>query len=57
MLVFPLSLPVVIVSTQMMRRLFDEAGDLSNAGVAMLGAFDLIFLVVGWLFFEAVLEP
>jgi heme exporter protein CcmB len=57
MLVFPLSLPVVIVSTQMMRALFDKGEPLLGAGLATLGAFDIIFLVMSWLVFELVLEP
>lgn len=57
MLVFPLSLPVVIISTQVMRRLFEDNSSLSGTGIATLIAFDLIFLVVSWLVFELVLEP
>jgi heme exporter protein B len=57
MLVFPLSLPLVIVSTQMMRRLFEQGEALSSRGLVTLLAFDIIFLVVSWLVFEAVLEP
>jgi len=57
MLVFPLSLPVVIVSTQMMRRLFQEAEPLGGTGLATLLAFDVIFLVLSWIVFELVLEP
>jgi heme exporter protein B len=57
LLVFPLSLPVVITSTQLMRRLFEQGEALSLSGLATLIAFDLIFLVVSWLVFELVLEP
>ncbi len=57
MLVFPLSLPIVIVSTQMMRGLFEAGETLSGPGLAMLVAFDLIFLATSWLVFELVLEP
>ncbi|MHC4413772.1 MAG: heme exporter protein CcmB [Planctomycetota bacterium] len=57
MLVFPLSLPVVIVSTQMMRTLFQLGEPLGGTGLATLLAFDVIFLVVSWLVFELVLEP
>ena len=57
MLVFPLSLPVVIASTQMMRQLFEQGGDLGGSGLALLIAFDVVFLVVSWLVFELVLEP
>ena len=57
MLVFPLSLPVVIVSTQMMRQMFEQGEELGGTGLATLLAFDIIFLVVSWLVFELVLEP
>ena len=57
MLVFPLTLPVVIVSTQMMRRLFQEGEPLGGTGLATLLAFDVIFLVLSWVVFELVLEP
>ncbi len=57
MLVFPLSLPVVIVSTQMMRAIIEKGEPLGGQGLATLGAFDIIFLVMSWLVFELVLEP
>ncbi|MHC5001737.1 MAG: heme exporter protein CcmB, partial [Planctomycetota bacterium] len=57
MIVFPLTLPLVIVSTQMMRVLFEHSADLSPMGLATLVAFDVIFLVVSWVVFELVLEP
>lgn len=57
MLVFPLTLPVVIVSAQLMRRLFEEGIGIGGTGLATLAAFDLIFLVTSWLVFEIVLEP
>ncbi len=57
MLVFPLSLPVVIVSTQMMRAIFEKGEPLGGQGLAILGAFDIIFLVMSWLVFELILEP
>jgi heme exporter protein CcmB len=56
-LVFPLSLPVVIASTQMMRALFDGGEPLGGRGLATLAAFDVLFLVTSWLVFELVLEP
>jgi heme exporter protein B len=57
MLVFPLSLPVVVITTQMMRRLFEQGHPPGGAGLATLLAFDVIFLIVSWLVFELVLEP
>ena len=56
-IVFPLSLPLVIVSTQLMRRLFETDQPLDAMGLATLIAFDAIFLVVSWIVFEFVLEP
>jgi len=57
LLVFPLCLPVVVTSTQLMRMLFAEGGSLASGGVATLIAFDLMYLVASWLVFEQVLEP
>lgn len=58
LLVFPLSLPLIIMTTQLMRTLFDEGGSkLSTLGVGSLAAFDAIFIVMGWLIFEFLLEP
>lgn len=57
MLVFPLCLPVVIISTQLMRRIFEQGESLSSGGLATLVACDLIYLTVSWLVFELVLEP
>lgn len=57
MLVFPLCLPLVIVSTQMMRHVFLHDGQLSTPGLAVLVGFDLMAVTVGWLVFEQVLEP
>lgn len=56
-IVFPLSLPLVIVSTQLMRRLFVNNEQLDVMGLATIVAFDAIFLVVSWIVFECVLEP
>jgi heme exporter protein CcmB len=57
LLIFPLTLPVVITSTQLMRRLFEQGESVVGGGLWLLLAFDLIFLVVSWLVFELVLEP
>ena len=56
LLVFPLSLPLVVVSTQLSRRLL-VAGDAPMTGLPILVAFDVVFLVAGWLAFETALEP
>ena len=56
MLVFPLSLPIVLASTQLMVGLFEQDRPL-GAGVGVLVAFDIVFLVASWLVFEFLLEP
>jgi len=56
-LIFPLSLPLVIASTQLMVGLFEEGGGLGGAGLGVLIAFDVVFLVASWLVFEFLLEP
>ena len=58
LLVFPLSLPLIIMTTQMMRKLFEEGdAEISSLGLGSLVAFDVIFVVMGWLIFEFLLEP
>ena len=62
LVIFPVILPLVIASTQQMNALFKpgaaEAGNgIGGTGMAVLVAFDAIFLVVSWLVFELVLEP
>jgi heme exporter protein B len=59
MMVFPISLPLVIVSTHMMASVFSSTGDgrFDPWSIGILVAFDVIFGVVSWLMFEYVLEP
>lgn len=57
MLVFPISLPLVVASTQLLLKVFRDGQPLDAGGVGVLVAFDVIFLVVSWLVFELVLEP
>lgn len=57
MMVFPIALPLVIASTQMMVRTFRDGISPGVAGIGILLAFDVIFLIVSWLVFEWVLEP
>ena len=54
---FVLCLPLVIASTTMLMRLFQENGSFSLQGLGLILAFDAIFLVLSWLAFEWVLEP
>ena len=57
MMILPVALPLVMVSTQLMLRTFRDGLPPSAAAVGVLVAFDLIFLTVSWLVFEWVLEP
>ena len=57
MLIFPLSLPLVIASTQLMVGLFERGDSLGGGGLGVLVAFDVVFLVASWLVFEFLLEP
>ncbi|MGN6369250.1 MAG: heme exporter protein CcmB [Phycisphaerae bacterium] len=58
MIVFPLILPLVIASTQQINALFNASAKApGSTGLAILVAFDVIFLVVSWIVFELVLEP
>jgi heme exporter protein B len=57
MMVFPIALPLVIASTQMMLRTFRDGVAPGAGGIGVLAAFDVIFLVVSWVVFEWVLEP
>jgi heme exporter protein B len=57
MMVFPISLPLVVVSTQLMIRTFRDGQAPGLSGLGILVAFDAIFLVVSWVVFELVLEP
>jgi heme exporter protein B len=57
MLVFPLCLPVVIISTQLMRRVFEQSESVFGGGLATLAACAVVYLAAGWIVFELVLEP
>jgi heme exporter protein B len=57
MMVFPIALPLVVVSTQLMIRTFRDGQLPGMSGIGVLVAFDAIFLVVSWVVFELVLEP
>jgi heme exporter protein CcmB len=56
-LVFPLCLPVVLTSTQQLLGVFRDGRALDAAGLSVLIAFDVIFVVASWLIFETLLEP
>jgi heme exporter protein B len=57
MVIFPISLPLVITSTQLLMRVFRDGEALHAGGLGVLIAFDAIFLVASWIVFEMVLEP
>jgi heme exporter protein B len=56
-LIFPMSLPLVVTSTQVMNRIFESESSIMGAGLGVLVAFDAVFLVASWLVFELLLEP
>ena len=57
MMVFPISLPLVIASTQLLLHAFRDGQAPESSGIGVLVAFDVIFLTASWLLFEWVLEP
>jgi heme exporter protein B len=57
MMVFPVTLPLVVASTQLMIRTFRDGVTMDGGAIGIVIAFDVIFLVVSWLVFEWVLEP
>jgi heme exporter protein B len=57
MMIFPITLPLVIASTQMLIHLFRDGIAIGGLGLGVLIAFDAIFLTVSWLVFDWVLEP
>ena len=56
-LVFPICLPLVLASTQILVSVFRDGQQLGGSGLGILIAFDAGYLVVSWLAFELVLEP
>ncbi|HEY8666760.1 MAG TPA: heme exporter protein CcmB [Tepidisphaeraceae bacterium] len=57
MMIFPVALPLVIASTQMMIKRYRDGIAPEAGSIGILVAFDAIFLVVSWVVFEWVLEP
>lgn len=57
MMVFPIALPLVITSTQLMIAQFRDGTTPSLAGLGVLIAYDVIFITASWLAYEWVLEP
>lgn len=56
-LVFPISLPLVITSTQILVHRFRDNTALEAGSLGILFAFDAIFIAVSWAVYELVLEP
>lgn len=57
MMIFPVALPLVIASTQLLIHQFRDGVPVGGMGLGVLVAFDAIFLTASWLMFELVLEP
>ncbi|MCL4222254.1 MAG: heme exporter protein CcmB [Phycisphaerales bacterium] len=57
MVVFPLSLPLVITSTQVLAGVMDRGEALDMSGLGVIAVFDVIFLTASWSVFELVVEP
>jgi heme exporter protein B len=57
MMIFPVALPIVIASTQLLIHQFRDRLPVGGMGLGVLLAFDAIFLTASWLMFELVLEP
>jgi heme exporter protein B len=57
MMIFPVTLPLVVTSTQLLLRVFRDGIPAGPTALGVIVAFDLIFLTVSWLAFEWVLEP
>jgi len=57
MMIFPVALPLVIASTQLLIHQFRDGLPVGGMGLGVLIAFDAIFLTASWLMFELVLEP
>ena len=56
LMVFPVSLPLVIVSTRLLTGIFRDAQGIDVSTLGILVAFDVIFLATSWIVFEWVLE-
>jgi heme exporter protein B len=57
LMIFPVTLPLVIASTQLLLKLFRDGIAPGAGDIGILVAFDVIFVTVSWVVFEFVLEP
>jgi heme exporter protein B len=55
-LMLPLLTPILIVSTEVTRALFDRTPYVRWQGIGFLAVFDVVFLTALWLFGEYLLE-
>jgi heme exporter protein B len=56
LLMLPLLTPILVVSTEVTRALFDRAPYVKWKGIGFLSVFDVVFLTALWLFGEYLLE-
>src|SRR5580692_7155180 len=56
LLMLPLLTPILVVSTEVTKRLFDREPFVKWQGVGFLAVFDVVFLTALWLFGEYLLE-
>lgn len=56
LLMLPLLTPILVVSTEVTRALFDRAPYVKWKGIGFLAVFDIVFLTALWLFGEYLLE-
>jgi len=56
LLMLPLLTPILVVSTEVTRALFDRAPYVKGKGIGFLAVFDVVFLTALWLFGEYLLE-
>jgi len=56
LMIFPVTLPPVIVSTRLLNRIFRDGQGLDGQSMGILIAFDVIFIATSWLVFDLVLE-
>jgi len=56
LMIFPVSLPLVIVSTRLLNRIFRDGQGLDGQTLGILIAFDVIFIATSWIVFDCVLE-
>lgn len=56
LMIFPVALPLVIVSTRLLNRIFRDGQGLDGQTLGILIAFDVIFITTSWLVFDLVLE-